>query len=58
MDGYRFTVTCPSCGGELRQIQSIRQSPMSNIAIVQCPPRPRGCGKQHDLTVRLTPLRK
>lgn len=54
--GYRFELTCPLCGGPIREVQNVRQSAVSAIVIVECE-APR-CGRQHDLTVRLTPIRK
>lgn len=54
MDGYRFAITCPQCGGDVGEVNRVRQSPVSNIAIVAC--RGPRCGKHFDLTVRLTPI--
>lgn len=53
--GYRFTVTCPNCGGPVGEINRVRQGPHSQITVVACAGR---CRRHYDLTVRLTSIPK
>lgn len=51
VEAYRFTITCPQCGGTVRQVNGIRQSAVSQVVILECT-TPR-CGKQHELSLQL-----
>lgn len=54
--GYRFTISCPQCGGEVEEINRVRQTTVAEIVVVAC--TGSKCGRQYDLALRLTPIRK